>query len=331
MKAICMALRMIFHSPDQKPSLIVLDVNLVALYLLYLFSNYRMFYVESFESLRNRPDLCEHVTYSPSLLEAKFIKLADQIIVESPNFAEVFKKSFPAVNKDPVVLYPAVDVGLWNQDGIQVQRIIPDLLDNTILFLSIGKYRRSSNFKLALDAFEILLQLIDDLDTTKRFQLVIAGNCKTLDEKVHYNELVMSAKERICASQVSFLNQLPIIHEKTLIMESALVIFPSKSEMQADFILKAMSLGKPIVATTKGIAPKLLQNRVSGITTEPEPKLMAQVMKKLMMSPHLQSFIGEIARDTFVKNYCFRSFCKRVEELTDVRPKEEIKKLESKL
>lgn len=311
-----MAFRLVFSHSEEKPSLIVLDISMIAIYILHLFTRYPLFYVNSFEELRNRQDLCEHVTYNPSLFEAKFIKLADEVIVESAALADVFKKSFPAVTKEPTILYPAVDMGLWNEDGINIQRIIPDLLDNTIIFLSIGKYRRSSNFRLALDAFEILLQLIADIETTKRFQLVIAGNCKTLEEKLYYNELVSMAKERLCASQVSFLKQLPTIHEKTLIMESAIVICPSRSDVQTDFILKSMSLGKPIVATNKGIAPKLLQNRISGITIEPEANSMAQVLRKLMMSPHLQSFMGEIAKDAFQKNYSFKSFCNKLSSVT---------------
>ncbi|KAH1003578.1 alpha-1,3/1,6-mannosyltransferase ALG2 isoform X1 [Dendroctonus ponderosae] len=316
LKSICLALRMVFSRQKNASNLIILDTSIIALYILNLFTHNRLLYVESFEQLRNQADFCEHSTYSPSLLEAKFIKLADEIVVESDGFAEVFKRSFPAVAKEPVIIYPAIDIGLWNEDGIKIQRIIPDLMDNTVVFLSIGKYKRSTNFKLALNAFEILLQLIADIETTKCFQLVIAGNCKTLEEKLYYQEMVSTTKERKCASQVSFLNKLPIIHEKTLIMGAAVAIHPSKSDLQADFILKAMSLGKPIVATTKGIAPQLLQNKVSGITTEPDPNAMAQVLRKLMMSPHLQSFIGDVAKEVFQKNYSFKSFCSKLSEIT---------------
>ncbi|KAL1516946.1 hypothetical protein ABEB36_000773 [Hypothenemus hampei] len=324
-KALYMAFKVAFSFPNNEYTLIVTDISLVALYVLHLFTNCRIYYVESFEQLRYRYGFCEHATYSPSLCEAKFIKLADEIILESAPFAEIFRKSFPAVPKEPLILYPAIDIGLWQEECIQIQRIIPDLLDNTTLFLSIGKYRRTSNFKLALDAFEILLHLIADIEVTKRFQLVIAGNCKSLEEKLHYNELVSLAKERLCASQVSFLNQLPIVHEKTLIMECAIAIYSSRSDVHADFILKAMSLGKPIVATNKGIAPKLLQNRITGIMTEPEPNAMAQVMRKLMMSPHLQSFMGEIARDVFQKNYSFKSFAFKLAEL-NIKHKEKMLK-----
>ncbi|XP_030747686.1 alpha-1,3/1,6-mannosyltransferase ALG2-like [Sitophilus oryzae] len=182
LKSAWMAFRIVFNPPKVKPSLILLDINLVALFLLHFFSHYKLFYVQLMESIRENPELCEHTKYFPTLFEAKWIKLADIILVETDGFAEIFKQSFPALNQDPIVLYPSIDIGLWKEPAIKIQRIIPDLLDNTTIFLTVGKFRRSTNFKLALDAFELLLQLIDDRDMTRRFQLVIAGNCKTLDE-----------------------------------------------------------------------------------------------------------------------------------------------------
>ncbi|XP_076263443.1 uncharacterized protein LOC143198217 [Rhynchophorus ferrugineus] len=316
LKAAWMAFRISFNPPKRKPALVVLDINLIALGILHLFTSYKLFYVALLEPLREDPELCEHSLYYPSLLEAKWIKLADTIIAESDGFAEIFKQSFPALVQEPVVLYPSVDIGLWNKPAIRIQRIIPDLLENTTVFLTVGKFKRSANFKLALDAFEILLQLIDDRDATKRFQLVIAGNCKTLDEKLYYNQLVAATKDRMCASQVTILKQLPTVHEKTLIMESAVMIHPSRSDVHGDFILKSMSLGKPIVAVGKSIASKLLQNKISGIITESDPNAIAQVLRKLMSSSHLLPFMGQIANESFQKNFSFNNFCERLRILS---------------
>lgn len=307
-----MALRLLFFPPDPKPELVILDVSLWALYILKCFTNYKLYYVENFMFLRNTDACYEHTKIHPSLLTAKWIKLADEVIVETVGFADILMKSHPSLIRKPTVLYPSIDLGLWNEPGINIQRIIPDLMDNNVLFLTVGKFRRSTNFKLALDAFELLLDLIDDKIATKRFQLVIAGNCRTLDEKFHYNELMAIAKQRFCASQVTFLRQLPTVHEKTLIMESAIMIHPAKNDVYSDFILKAMSLGKPIVATNKGIASKILVHRLSGVIIDPEPKMFAVAMKKLMTSPHLQVFLGDMAKDTFEKSYSFNSFCERI-------------------
>ncbi|KAJ8967734.1 hypothetical protein NQ317_009796 [Molorchus minor] len=315
LKATWMALKVVFCPPEPRPEVIVLDLHLCALYILNIFTEYKIFYLESFLDLKYTDACYEHSRIYPTLLEAKWVKLADEIIVETNGFAEIWKKSYPSLTKEPVILFPSIDIGLWSESGIKIQRIIPDLLDNTILFLSVGKFRRSSNFKLALDGFELLLELIDDKTVTKRFQLVIAGNCKYLEEKFYYNEMMAAAKERICASQITFLKQLPIIHEKTLINESAIMIHPAKNDVYSDFLLKAMSLGKPIVACNKGIASKLLVHRLSGVVVEPDARMFAIAMKKLMMSPHLQVFLGDMAKDTFEKNYSFDSLCKKVNKI----------------
>ncbi|VEN51472.1 unnamed protein product [Callosobruchus maculatus] len=311
-KAAWMAFRLIFHPPQPTPELVILDVSLCALYFLNWFTKYKLFFVETFQDLKNTDACFEHSRLTPSLLDAKWIKLAEEVIVETVGFAEIFKKSYPSYSKAPRVLYPSIDIGLWNEPGIKIQRIVPDLLENTTIFLTIGKFRRSSNFKLALEAFEMLLEMIDDKPVTKRFQLVIAGNCKTLEEKFYYNELMALAKEKLCGSQVTFLKQLPIIHEKTLIMESAIMIHPAKNDVSSDFLLKAMSLGKPIVATSKGIASRMLTHRLSGVIIEPDARLFAVALKKLMMSPHLQVFLGDMAKDTFDKQYSFESFCSKI-------------------
>lgn len=310
-----MALRLVFFPPEPKPEIIVVDVSLLAMCLLNWLTTYRLFYVETFMEIKATDACYEHSKIDPTLLEAKWIKLADEIIVETIGFAEILKKSYPALNKSPVVLYPSIDIGLWKEPGIRIQRIVPDLMENTILFLSLGKFRRSSNFKLSLDAFELLLGLIDDKTITKRFQLIIGGNCKTLEERFYYNEIMAAAKERMCANQVTFLKQLPIVHEKTLIMESAIMLHPAKNDVHSDFLLKSMSLGKPIVATNKGIASKILVHRLSGVIIDPDPRRFAVAMKKLMMSPHLQVFLGDMAKDTFEKLYSFDSFCDTVKQL----------------
>nr|CAH7753869.1 unnamed protein product [Callosobruchus chinensis] len=311
-KAAWMAFRLICHPPQPKPELVILDVSLCALYFLNWFTSYQLFFVETFQDLKNTDACFEHSRLTPNLLDAKWMKLAGEVIVETVGFAEIFKKSYPSLSKPPKVFYPSIDIGLWNEPGIKIQRIVPDLLENTTIFLTIGKFRRSSNFKLALEAFEMLLEMIDDKPVTKMFQLVIAGNCKTLEEKFYYNELMALAKEKLCGSQVTFLSQLPIIHEKTLIMESAIIVHPAKNDVSSDFLLKAMSLGKPIVATNKGIASRMLTHRISGVITEPDARQFALALKKLMMSPHLQVFLGDMAKDTFDKQYSFESLCARI-------------------
>ncbi|KAG5888437.1 hypothetical protein JTB14_020211 [Gonioctena quinquepunctata] len=315
LKAAWLAFKLVCFPPEPKPQVIVLDLSLCAIYILKWFTNYKVFYVATFLELKNTDACFEHSKISPTLLEAKWMKLADEIIVETIGFAEILRKSYPSLTKKPCILYPSIDIGLWEESGIKIQRIVPDLMENTVLFLTIGKYRRCSNFKLALDAFELLLEIIGDKAITKRFQLVIAGNCKSLEEKFHYNEMMVSVKQRICASQVTFLKQLPIVHEKTLIMESTVMIHPAKNDAHSDFLLKAMSLGKPIVASNRGIASKILVHRLSGIIIDPEARMFAVAMKKLIISPHLQVFLGDMARDTFEKSYSFESFCKKVNHL----------------
>lgn len=87
-----------------------------------------------------------------------------------------------------------------------------------------------------------------------------------------------------------------------------------------------MSLGKPIVAVNKGIAAKVLENRVTGVLVEPQPHLFAAAMMKVASSPHIKNFLGEMAKDSFNHRYSFDSFARRIYNLVQrhVQPLERI-------
>ncbi|KAL3284759.1 hypothetical protein HHI36_018901 [Cryptolaemus montrouzieri] len=310
-RALCLALSILLKAPSVKPCVIIMDTDLIALFALKMFSRHKVFYIEQFRSLRN-PETCyDQVQLVPNLFEARWIKFADEVIVESPAFVDLFKKSFPS-STEPKVMIPLVDYGLWIEPGININRIIPDLASKCSLFVALGKFRRTSNFKLVLDAFEDMLSQTDDIYFRQRAHLIIAGNCKLLEERKYYQMFVERLKRRWFAAQVTILRQIPTIHTKTLLIEASVVLHTSRNDICSDYLLEAMSLGKPIVAINKGIATKILENRITGVLVEPQAHLFASAMMKVATSPHIQNFLGEMAKDAFNHRYSFESFSRRI-------------------
>nr|CAH7754430.1 unnamed protein product [Callosobruchus chinensis] len=131
-KAVWMAFRLIFHQPQPKSKLDILDVCLCALYFLNWFTSHQLFFVETSQDLKNTDACFEHSRLTPSLLDTKWI--TGGVIVERDGFAEIFKKPCPSFSKPPKVLYPSIYIGLCNEPGIKIQRIVPDLLENTTIF-----------------------------------------------------------------------------------------------------------------------------------------------------------------------------------------------------
>lgn len=331
-KAIWLALRTIFMPSSQKPVLIILDTHSVALYCLKSLSSYNVIYIENFYNLKKLDVMCYEPSFDiPSLSLAKFVKCADEIIVENFEIGEIFKKIYPPAIKEPIIFCPSVDLGLFLEPCINIHRIIPDLMNNPIIFLTIGKYCASSNLKLAVDSFEMLIDIFDDRNFTNRFQLVIGAFIKTSEEKCYYNEMITSTIEKRCASQITFLKYMPIIYEKTLMTESTIVIHPGKNDENCKSLLRAMYLGKPIVAANRGIALKFLTHRLSGIIIEGNPRLFAIGIKKLMMRADLQLFLGEMAKETFQKYYSFDIQCDRMRKIIRKYVNEDLRKTPSLL
>ncbi|KAK9885845.1 hypothetical protein WA026_013726 [Henosepilachna vigintioctopunctata] len=310
-RSLCLALSVLFKAPSEKPCVIFLDLDLIALFALKAFSKHKVFYIEQFRALKN-PEACYDQLYLvPNLFEARWIKMADEVIVQSPAFVDTFRKSYPSA-AEPKVMMPLVDYGLWIEPGININRIIPDLSQQCLLFVALGKFRRTSNFRLVLDAFEDMLNQTDDVYFRQKSHLIVAGNCKLPEEKKYYQLFVDRLKKRWFAAQVTILRQIPTIHVKTLLIEASVVLHSSRNDISSDYLLEAMSLGKPIVAVNKGIATKILENRITGVLVEPQAHLFAAAMIKVASSPHIQNFLGEMAKDAFNHKYSFDSFSRRI-------------------
>ncbi|CAG9763934.1 unnamed protein product [Ceutorhynchus assimilis] len=314
LKAAWMALRIVLSPPTQKPTLIVTDVHTIALFIVHSLSKYKIFHYENFRRLRAKEELCQHTCFMPTFHHAKFMKMANEVLVENSLFAEIFSRSFPALKK-PLVVYRSIDIGSWDGPEVDIKRIIPDLEDNFVMLLTINKFKASSNFKLVMDVFEVLLSSIGDTQRSRNYHLVVAGTCKSPQEDLQYDQVVNSAKTRKCGSQMTILKTLPTIHEKSLIQNASVVICCARN-IQADLYLKVLCLGKSIVATNRGIVTKIIKNRLTGILVEPEPTCMASEIARLIASPYVSTFMSEIAKDCFKELYSFKSLCRQLKNVS---------------
>lgn len=313
-KAACMAVRMIFLPPKPRPRVIILDTSTIALFLLGVLSSYNTFYVEHFEPLKEIHLYTSYIKVTPSLFSALWMKYASEIIVQTECISNIFRRSYPNIRKDVKIFVPSVDFGIWAEECIDINRIIPDLPKDYLLFCVFGRYCKKSNFRLALNSFEQLLMILEE-EYKAKVHLVFAGHAKSLDEKVYYSEIIELIKEKPFANQVTFLRRLPVVHKKTIIAKSTAVLYPSKYDVYPGPITLAMCLGTPVIATNTGIALKMLSHRISGILVDPFPQKFAAAMYKIITKPTLHQFIKEMAMDIFKSNYSFETFSRRIHQL----------------
>lgn len=307
-------MRLLLFPPNRKPDVVIVDTHPVALLLLGKFSSYTIFYVDHMPILKDILSFTSYIKITPSLFTIWWLKYAHEIIVQSESIAKIFRRSYPKIQKDIKVLCPCVDVGIWKNDCIDINRIIPDLPDEYMLFSVFGRYNRRSNFKLAFNAFEQLLPLLDENHRNKVY-LVFAGYTKTADEIMYYTELIENVKNKTFANQITFLRQLPVVHKKTIISKSIAVLHTAKYEVFSGIIPVAMHLGVPVIATNTGVALTLLAHRITGVLVEPHSQKFAAAMYKLIMKPTLREFIKDMAHDSFKSNYSFESFSRKLHQM----------------
>jgi L-malate glycosyltransferase len=89
-----------------------------------------------------------------------------------------------------------------------------------------------------------------------------------------------------------------------LLRACKLFVLPSRFETFGIVILEAMACEKPLVASTAGGIPEIVQNDVNGILVEPDnPKTLAQAMDRVLSDEILQTRLAsnglKTAREQF--------------------------------
>ncbi|GJQ83240.1 putative alpha-1,3 1,6-mannosyltransferase [Trypoxylus dichotomus] len=316
LKALLMALRVCLFPPKPRPEVVILDTHTVALFIFSKFSRYRTILLTHFSAIKELDFFTNYLKVTPDLFTATTIPYASEILVETDCLGEIFKRSFPNVEKELRYITPCVDTGLWKDDCIDIHRIIPDLPANANLFAVFGPYKKRSNFRLALEAMENLMFTSEE-SLRDKFHLIIGGNCNetNTDELVYYDELIDIAKEKQFGSQVTFVRQLPIVYQKTVLKKCAALLITAKHDPFPNVIVSALMMGKPIIATNSGFCKKALTHRINGILLDSDPQKFAAAMHKIVTNPMVQMFISEMASDLFRKEYSFDCVARKINGL----------------
>jgi glycosyltransferase involved in cell wall biosynthesis len=81
-------------------------------------------------------------------------------------------------------------------------------------------------------------------------------------------------------------------------------------------IREAMALGRPVVASSAGGNPELVQDGVSGLLVPPrDPPAVAAAIRRLVLDPALGSRLGTAARERVSRGFSTEVRLDRIEEL----------------
>jgi glycosyltransferase involved in cell wall biosynthesis len=162
---------------------------------------------------------------------------------------------------------------------------IPAIGTPYILFL--GQLCERKGTADLLDAFEIVARDFDDVE------LWLAGDCEVdrIEERV---------AQSIYKDRIRLLGYIVNV-EKDRILDGATVFcLPSYAEGLPLAILEAMAFAKPIVSTSVGGIPELVDDGKSGYLTEPgDVEQLANKISQLLRDRHSRKLLGLAARRRF--------------------------------
>ncbi len=212
--------------------------------------------------------------------------LADEVMCSSKTVREDF---LPFVLEKSSVVPPAVDSGLFTPES--VSRPARDSV--TLLAINgLGRGEEHKGVKRLIDMMPTLLQ------THPQARLVIAGDGS---ERPTFERLV---GDRGIAHAVSFAGPQDPAGMVGLYRRADLLVLPTTNDSFPTIILEAMACALPVVSTTVGDIPDMVEHGENGYVVDPwDPFAFLDRVRALCDDPSLRERMGAKGREQVVARY----------------------------
>lgn len=191
-------------------------------------------------------------------------------------------------------LYPLIP-------GIEIEtiekRAVPSSTrsDEKVVIVQVGSISQRKNQLFSLEVFSEAVSNIKGVEAEIHF----IGDIHDLPYK---EKMLLFARDQKIESHVRFLGWRE--NSLSLVVNSDVLLMPSYNEGVPNAVQEAMLLGVPVVASTAGGLPEILDNGRTGWSVDlSEKDVWAQVLQKLIEDAALRSAVGAaataFARDHF--------------------------------
>jgi L-malate glycosyltransferase len=189
------------------------------------------------------------------------LSASDLIVAPSESYRKDFLSVFPALNEKTIFIHNGIDLDEMGapQEGNRSDQ------DRYILCIA------AHNLKKGLDVLIRAIALLRDVDPSFKVLLVGDGPLRGQLE-----ELVRSLG---IENRISFLGRRGRPEIVKLLHGAEAVVLPSRSEPFGIAVIEALACKKPVVATTVGGIPEIIESGKNGILVEPDnPAALAEVL-----------------------------------------------------
>lgn len=207
------------------------------------------------------------ITFYPPVMQSIVARRLDAILTASRSGKEAIIRELKVAPDKIITVGNGIDLGLF--------RAMPDLSrgETDILFVGNAEDRKKG--------IRYLLEALALLDDHLRLTLVDDG----MPDKTLAPSLV---KDLGLEQRVVFTGKVSDEELVRLYCSARLVVIPSLYEGFGLPAAEAMACGAPVVATTAGALPEVVEDGVSGLLIPPaSPQALAHAIKKLINDDHL--------------------------------------------
>ncbi|KHJ48705.1 hypothetical protein D918_01007 [Trichuris suis] len=309
LRALCAYVRMIWMSLivstfySSSFQLIFIDQISVAMPVVRCFTKAKIVFYCHFPDmlLTTRKSLIKSLYRMPiDFVEDWSMSKADYVFFNSHFTQEVSRRVFKHLRPNvPVgVLYPCISESLLSR---QVRNVslndcgIPS--GKRTIFMSLNRFERKKNISVALYAFALLRQWLNN-DLQDSIHLVIAGGYDPeLAENVeHFQELKQLSSDLMLTESVTFVRSPSEDVKLALLSNCTALLYTPVEEHFGIVPLEAMCCKVPVIACRSGGPLETILDNETGFLVDPEPTAFASAMRKFVDDKSLRSKLGEAGR-----------------------------------
>ncbi|CAC37504.3 mannosyltransferase complex subunit Alg2 [Schizosaccharomyces pombe] len=248
-------------------------------------------------------------------VEAESVRLADRIVVNSKFTASVFKKAFPKIRKPLRIVHPCVDIEAASKP-LEFQ--LPEKILQRKLLISVNRFERKKDIRLAIDAFSALRDL--SANRFPEYLLLVAGG---YDIRVSENRRYLKELQEFCeqkdlsyttvkdnwdnitvapSTNVLFLLSVPSKVRDALISSSRILLYTPENEHFGIVPLEAMLRKVPVLAQTNGGPLETVIDGKNGWLRPRDAKIWGNVIYEATTSTTYDTAAMGEAGSEWVKN-----------------------------
>lgn len=231
----------------------------------------------------------ELALYPMLLLAEKFYLMKRNLIFVSRWTKKHVEKSYNISNLDGPVIHNGVDTNRFEPGKMSDSKILNDLTDPIILY--------ASRLTVARGAHVLAHAIPKILNENKRVHFVFAGS----GNKKPLLDILRSTG--VPKNKYTLLGYVDYKDLPSLYSRAYAYVMPTSWENLPFKLLEAMSCGKPVLTTSVGGIPEVVQNGYNGIFTIRDPMDVAEKITYLLEDEQFAKMIGNNARKTILKNF----------------------------